>query len=286
MELDTAWFTGNNAEGGSVEGLYLGDDGKGEEGKGEGEERDWEAEEWMEVLPMRRLGPSRRHAWIFPESSPRITHVRLRNYPDGGIARFRLYGLAEPFPSSPTSTSSSSAPGNNTSQPPLENLASITSGALITAFSDAHYGKPINLLLPGRGVNMGDGWETKRSRTAGHEDWCVVRLSGGGRIEKVVVDTKDFKGNYPRGVRIEGRRGRKMEEKMKGDGKGGDEDEEGDQWKILVEEREWEIGPDREHEVEVMGKDGRREMVVGEVKVVMVPDGGIKRVRVWGRRVS
>ena len=69
-------------------------------------------------------------------------------------------------------------------------------------------------------------------------------------------------------------------------GRGGDEDEEGDQWKILVEEREWEIGPDREHEVEVMGKDGRREMVVGEVKVVMIPDGGIKRVRVWGRRVS
>ena len=285
MEIDTAWFTGNNAEGGSVEGLFL--DGEGGD-DGEGKERDWEAEEWKEILPMQRLGPSRRHAWMLGEVSQRITHVRLRNYPDGGIARFRLYGLAEPFALSPPSSSSLTTT-SSPPPPPLENLASISSGALITAFSDAHYGKALNLLLPGRGVNMGDGWETKRSRTPGHEDWCVIKLSGddggGGRVEKVVVDTKDFKGNYPRGVRIEGRRGRgKMEEgKIAGEGIGEDNE---DEWKVLVGEGEWEIGPDREHEVEVQGKDGRREMVVGEVKVVMIPDGGIKRVRVWGRRVS
>lgn len=33
---------------------------------------------------------------------------------------------------------------------------------LIIGYSNAHYGHPRNLIKAGRGVNMGDGWETAR----------------------------------------------------------------------------------------------------------------------------
>ena len=50
---------------------------------------------------------------------------------------------------------------------------------------------------------MGDGWETRRTRRAGH-DWVVVRARRPGTIERVEVDTRHFKGNAPgarRGLR-------------------------------------------------------------------------------------
>ena len=62
--------------------------------------------------------------------------------------------------------------------------------------NDEHYGCVENLTAPGHGVNMGDGWETRRRREPGH-DWAVLELGAPGRIEEVVVDTAHFKGNYP-----------------------------------------------------------------------------------------
>ena len=62
--------------------------------------------------------------------------------------------------------------------------------------NDEHYGCIENLTAPGRGVNMGDGWETRRRREPGH-DWAVLELGAPGRIEEIVVDTAHFKGNYP-----------------------------------------------------------------------------------------
>jgi len=43
---------------------------------------------------------------------------------------------------------------------------------------------------------MGDGWETKRRRGAGH-DWTVVRFGAEGTIRRVEIDTRHFKGNAP-----------------------------------------------------------------------------------------
>ena len=62
--------------------------------------------------------------------------------------------------------------------------------------NDEHYGRVENLTAPGRGVNMGDGWETRRRREPGH-DWAILELGASGRIEEVIVDTAHFKGNYP-----------------------------------------------------------------------------------------
>jgi allantoicase len=110
-------------------------------------------------------------------------------YPDGGIARFRLFGVVVPvFPTALSAT---------------VDLAHVANGGLAVAYSDQHFGRASNLLLPGRGVDMGDGWETKRSRGGEHCDWVIVKLGAQGVIEKVVVDTAHFKGNFPKMVKLE-----------------------------------------------------------------------------------
>ena len=50
---------------------------------------------WREILPGTSLGPDRVHELELAPSAP-ATHVRLSIHPDGGLARFRLYG--EPMP--------------------------------------------------------------------------------------------------------------------------------------------------------------------------------------------
>lgn len=61
-----------------------------------------------------------------------------------------------------------------------------------------------NLIMPGRGVNMGDGWETKRNRTPNNRDWVILKLAHQGSVERIIVDTCHFKGNYPDSCSIEG----------------------------------------------------------------------------------
>jgi allantoicase len=52
---------------------------------------------------------------------------------------------------------------------------------------------------------MGDGWETKRSRVAGHTDAVIVRLGrSSSSLSKCVVDTTHFKGNFPESFTLEG----------------------------------------------------------------------------------
>lgn len=85
----------------------------------------------------------------------------LRMHPDGGIARFRVYGNVNPLFPEPTV--------------PLD-LAHSFNGGRVVFVSDQHYGVGSNLLLSGRGKDMGDGWETKRSRTPGHKDWVIIKL--------------------------------------------------------------------------------------------------------------
>jgi allantoicase len=81
-------------------------------------------------------------------------------------------------------------------------LAAVENGGRIATVSDEFFGPPSNLLLPGRGVNMGDGWETKRRRTPG-SDWCVIQLARRGIVERVELDTAFFKGNAPQFTLIE-----------------------------------------------------------------------------------
>ncbi|MBX7096374.1 MAG: allantoicase [Myxococcaceae bacterium] len=145
--------------------------------------------DWVEVLPRTAVKPDFANALALPKVSPRATHVRFHIYPDGGVARLRVYGEVLPAPRAFWSNAA-------------VDLASLELGGTIAAVSDQFFGPPSNLLLPGRGVNMGDGWETKRRRTPG-SDWCVIKLGRRGVVERLELDTHFFKGNAPQAVRVE-----------------------------------------------------------------------------------
>src|SRR5437588_474935 len=84
----------------------------------------------------------------------------------------------------------------------LVDLASVENGGLVVAASDEFFGHRHNLIMPGRALDMSDGWETKRRRGPGH-DWCVIRLGAAGRVRRVEVDTAHFRGNFPESCSLE-----------------------------------------------------------------------------------
>lgn len=110
------------------------------------------SDEWTELLSMTPLAAGyedTRHDYFHIDTDQVCTHIRVNIYPDGGIARLRVYGEVRPN---------------------IENLLKVNevdvialqNGGACIDFSNAHYGHPRNLIKPGRGVNMGDGWETAR----------------------------------------------------------------------------------------------------------------------------
>lgn len=264
VEIDTAFFDGNHAPAIAVEGCWeIGEDAD-ERVRADGYAG------WREVLGKRECGPSRRHAWPVSSTAEAaaITHARLSMFPDGGIARFRLYGHAVPsFP--PLATTGA--------EPEVELSAAIMGGVCV-ACSDERFGKGANLLLPGRGEDMGDGWETRRSRAAGHVDWVVVKLGVKGLVRRVVVDTRHFRGNFPRAVTIHAA--------DLGDGGGEGEKWAGRDWVEAVSEQE--LGPDAEHEFFLddgsMSGKTNGERAYTHIKMTIIPDGGVKRLRVFGVR--
>lgn len=247
VEIDTAFFTGNHAPEIAVEGCFSTDDDGVKEPSFEG---------WETILDKRECGPSRRQAWLLREMTGKAyTHVRLLMFPDGGIARFRLYGVAVPvFPQS---------------MGEVFDLAATVNGGVAISCSDQHFGTKDNLLLPGRGVDMGDGWETKRTRGE-HVDWAIIRLGTPGEIETIIVDTAHFRGNYPQKVQVFA-----LWSKT-------DPSPDDASWVELLTPQK--TGPDKEHEYGTEVLQHVQGAVYNYMKLVMIPDGGIKRFRVFGRR--
>jgi len=137
---------------------------------------------WREILPRTPLRGDAQNL-LAVDSAPRATHLRLRIYPDGGVARLRAHGhVAADWVA-------------------LRNrgdvdLAAAAHGGFVVACSDMFFGSRHNLIMPGDATHMGDGWETRRRRGPGH-DWTIIRLAAPGMIRRVEVDTRHFKGNAP-----------------------------------------------------------------------------------------
>ncbi len=93
------------------------------------------------------------------------------------------------------STAKSFRIGSESRVPEID-LASIVNGARILQSSDEFFSAPLNLLMPGLGKNMGDGWETRRRRGPGH-DWTIVKLGVPGSIRRVEVDTVALQRKFP-----------------------------------------------------------------------------------------
>ncbi|RHZ78657.1 hypothetical protein Glove_158g39 [Diversispora epigaea] len=241
FNIDTSHFNGNHAPITNVEVCYS-----------ENNLIHSDDIEWTEVLPKSTLGPSSEHYFEIPMTQQKVSHVRLNIYPDGGVARFRVYGVVSAkWPSDPTT--------------PID-LAFIGNEARIVTCSDQHYAKVENILLPGRGVDMSDGWETKRSRQKNHTDWVIVKLGSPGYLEYVEIDTAFYIGNYPESASLEA-----CYSKSSIPG-------EITEWtQILVRSM---LGPHKQHFFKLSSNDKK----FSHVRLIIYPDGGIKRLRIIGRQ--
>jgi allantoicase len=182
--VDTSFFTGNYPARFSLEGCDLGGSAPY---KDEKKKLAAAATHWEEIVPETALkGDSQNSAAL--EHSGRFTHVRFKIYPDGGVARLRLYGEV--------------VPGARGLAKRELDLAAVENGGRVISTSDQFYSEPLNMLMPGRSKIMSDGWETRRRRGPGH-DWAIVKLGMAGTIHRVEVDTAHFKGNFPDSCSVE-----------------------------------------------------------------------------------
>jgi allantoicase len=202
---------------------------------------------WTPLVSRSRLAGDSRN--LFPVDSPhRYTHVRLTIYPDGGVARLRVHGDVVPDPKL---------------LPGVFDVAAAQSGARIAGCSDMFYGHPQNMLMPGLAASMGDGWETSRRRDDGN-DWALVQLVAPAVIELAELDTSHFKGNAPGRASLRGV-----------DVRSGSLDEPGDWFELLAPTR---LAPDTAHRFPVPA--GR---AATHVRLDIFPDGGMARLRLYGR---
>lgn len=167
-----------------------------------------QTETWEEIVPITQLQPGyeeTRKSHIPVTSEKVVTHIRLNYFPDGGVARFKVFGVVKIDPSRFKSKT--------------VDLINLVNGGLCVGYSNAHYGHPQNLIKPSKGCNMADGWETARrldrpniltqnkhgilNNVPGYE-WCIFRMGVKGTLGYIVIDTNHYKGNFADTVRIEG----------------------------------------------------------------------------------
>jgi allantoicase len=169
--VDTSYFTGNYPPEVSVEACGA---------EGFPSPAELAAAEWATLVPRSAVAGDTRNKFDVGVER-RFTHVRLTMFPDGGVARLRVYGEPVPDPRL---------------LPGTIDLAALENGAVVTGCSNMFYSSPGNLLMPGLAQEMGNGWETSRRRDDAH-DWVAVRLACAGSVEVIECDTSHFVGNAP-----------------------------------------------------------------------------------------
>ncbi len=247
VDIDTNHFLGNHPPFASIEACNA-------KGKSDKEIID-ATTKWTEILPKSPLLPGSQNFYEI-KSVEAFTHLRFHIYPDGGVARLKVYGYV--------SKDWSVEKPNETID-----LASAINGARSIHCNDMFFSHMENLIMPGRGVNMGDGWETKRNRTPNNKDWVIVRLAHKGVIDKILVDTCHFKGNYPDSCTIEGCVIEQCEENKL--------TAETISWKTILPKTKLEA--DHEHYFESIENKGP----FTHVRLTIFPDGGISRMRLFGK---
>ncbi len=245
--VDTSHFKGNYPEQCSLEACAL-------KGNPTVEQLTSPETEWTEILPKSNLRSDSENRFSI-QNTRRFTHVRFNIFPDGGVARLRVYGEVVPD-------------WTKLGRDAQIDLAAVENGGLVLACSDMFFGSRHNLIMPGRAANMSDGWETRRRRGPGH-DWVIIKLGTSGIIRRVEVDTSYFKGNFPESCSLEACAAPDVIVE-----------------KAELVDLEWaEVLPrtklqaDTRHFFEKEIKDAGR---VTHVRFNIFPDGGVARLRIFG----
>ncbi|MGH9382905.1 MAG: allantoicase [Vicinamibacterales bacterium] len=246
VNVDTRFFTGNYPSHCSIEGLDV---------SGTIKPSTWSAvgAPWTTLLRKSELRGDSANLFAI-EDRRAWTHLRLNTFPDGGVARLRVFGEA-------AIDWRRLAKGGR-----VHDLASILNGGLVLGASDMHFGARDNVIMPGRAKHMGDGWETRRRRGPGH-DWAIVRLGAPGLVSKVEIDTNHFKGNYPDSASIEAclAPGAPLDRLAKA------------QWTEVLPQTK--LRASHRH---FFSRELTRIGPVSHVRLNIYPDGGVSRLRVYG----
>src|SRR5439155_7470587 len=212
---------------------------------------------WREALPRTPLTGDAHNIVAISEAA-KASHLRLRIFPDGGVARLRVYGDVVP------DWTALARRGD-------VDLAAVEHGGFVVACSDMFFGSRHNLIMPGEARTMADGWETKRRRGPGH-DWTVVRLGTKGVVRRIEVDTRHFKGNAPGACSLDACSADSDREALEGS------NDTRAFWRELLPRTPLE--PHARHtfedEVPAIGD-------VTHVRFNIYPDGGVGRLRLFGR---
>jgi len=249
VTVDTTHFRGNHPAACSLDAAHL----SGALGRGARSLRALD-EAFVELVPRSPLAGHTENEFAVA-SDAHHTHVRLKIYPDGGVARLRIWGEARPDWRRIAAARHA-----------IDLVAAAHGGAPL-ATSDQFFSEPLNLIMPGPSRDMGDGWETRRRRGPGH-DWVVLRLGRRGVVERVDLDTTHFKGNFPEsasldGCDVVGTRAPPAEDAP---------------WRELVPRTKL-----RAHARHRLAVTPRKRGPVTHVRLNIFPDGGVARLRVWGR---
>lgn len=283
--VDTAFFTGNYAPRISIQGASLSEYEESflptrqcKMGSACSKEEFQmislnKSECWPELVEMTNLKPGyeeTRKTYISVDSNEVCSYIRVNIYPDGGIARLRVFGTVVPDLSQFDCTD-------------VIDLIAMENGGTCVGYSNAHFGHPRNLIKPSRGVNMGDGWETMRrlDRPAVLEadetgilkvpgcEWAIIKMCCLGYVNEVVVDTIHFKGNFPDSVKVEGTI-LSPEETLSSA-----------KWVTIIGYQKLTANSEHfyKNEIHVDGP-------FSHIRVTMSPDGGISRVRLFGQKAE
>jgi allantoicase len=237
--VDTSFFTGNyppeiSLEAAAIDGYPSADE--------------LAAADWTPLVQRSPARGDSRNAYPV-DGSPWVTHVRLCQYPDGGVARLRVHG--EPLPD-PRFLLHGSL-----------DLVALANGGAVTGCSNMHYSSPTNLISPGEPRIMSEGWETARRRDDAN-DWVEFALSGSGVIAIAELDTRCFIGNAPGWARLTGVDARKTDPASAAE------------WVELLPRRR--LQPDTRHLFRLGAVPE-----VTHLRLDIYPDGGMARVRLWGQ---
>jgi allantoicase len=199
------------------------------------------AVEWTELVPRTAVGGHAENAFAI-HVERRFTHLRLRQHPDGGVARLRVLGEVAPDPAWLAALGTF-------------DLVALENGGTVEDASDRFYSPPEHTILPGRSRKMDDGWETRRRRDKGN-DWIQYRLVEQGVIRAVEIDTAYLKGNSAGWAELSVRN--------RADG----------EWTQLLQRVR--LQPDTVHRFLVDA------IPATHVRIEIFPDGGISRLRLYG----
>ncbi|KAF9582721.1 Allantoicase [Lunasporangiospora selenospora] len=239
FDIDTSFFDGSHPVSASIEGCLVREEEKGKY-------------QWQELLPKVPLNGNSHQFYGLKQSETVVTHIRLNMYPDGGIARLRVYGSVAPI-----------LPHFTT----LE-LSSFSNGGRVIKSSNDRYGNPSNILLPFVGVNTRDGWQTRRSRVESHHDWVEIKLGVPGLLESVSIDTTHFRGNNPEYASLDACTSEYNDVRFDPDVK----------WVNILKRSELTADVNNLFKLETDGE------AFTHVRLNIYPDGGISRLRVFGTR--